>query len=168
MRLSRPQMFMEMAIVASKRSTCMRANVGAVIVYEDNVISIGYNGPPSGDSHCKGNECELNQCGGCLRSVHAERNAINRVTKDEEISTKFWDKASLYSTHQPCFDCAQYMALLRINTVFYKHSYRDPAGLNHLLEKGIRVIKVTENGMIHENTGQIITEQGLKETNSKN
>ena len=76
MRISRDQMFMDIAEVIAKRSTCLRNNVGAVIVESHNIVAIGYNGPASGCEHCTISTC-LGK--GCSRSIHAEENAINRL-----------------------------------------------------------------------------------------
>lgn len=78
MRISREQMFMDIAEIVAKRSACLRNNVGAVIVNkENNIVAIGYNGVPSGIPHCT-SECCIK---GCSLAIHAEDNAIRRMPK---------------------------------------------------------------------------------------
>src|SRR4051794_31930973 len=115
-RISRQLMFMQMAEAASRRSTCFRRNVGAVITVNNNVVSIGYNGPPSGEDHCRGNRCVPPGMTGCQRAVHAEINAVTRWK-----TQKFGDVARMYVTESPCKDCARVLQSLRdaIQSVYY-------------------------------------------------
>ena len=83
MRISRDLMFMMMAEAAARRSTCRRLNVGAILTYQNNVVSIGYNGPPPGEPHCYGGDCGVPMC---TRSIHAEFNAIVRAADAGLIS----------------------------------------------------------------------------------
>lgn len=100
-RISRHRMFMEIATVVAKRGTCDRARVGAVLVNSDNkIISIGYNGAPSGEAHCD-EVGHLIFDGHCVRTIHAEENCLNGVTlKGHNV---------LYVTHYPCAKCQIYM-----------------------------------------------------------
>lgn len=153
-RITRHQMWMEMAGVAAKRSTCYRGNVGAIIVSPDHkVVSVGYNGPPSGDPHCTGLSCERTESGGCLRSVHAEVNAIMRAPK-----RRFPKGSSMYCTYSPCAACTQ--AILnepRITSVYYQIPYRINDHLNWLLKADVFVGRVTPNGMvIDERTKELV------------
>mgnify|MGYP007071653188 CR=1 FL=1 len=150
-RISRHQMFLEMAEVAAKRSTCFRANVGAILVHKNNIMSMGYNGPPAKQEHCTGNKCPLTNEGGCSRSIHAEQNAIERLT----VGIK---DASLYCTHMPCIECAKLISKHSIKQVFYRNKYRCEKGIIHLLEKGVFVFRITESGfIIDERTKQIVS-----------
>lgn len=121
MRISRPQMFLEIAQVVAKRATCFRLNIGAVVVHDRRCVSIGYNGPPAGEPHCYGSRCPLSASGGCSRSVHAEINAIERIPK-ELIAGPL----ELYTTHSPCENCAQAILMHPgITTVYFSETYRN-------------------------------------------
>lgn len=151
MRISRDQMFMQMARVASLRSTCHRLNVGAILVFDNNVVSHGYNGPASGKPHCKGNACELTATGGCARAIHAEVNAITRLNNDliEEDKT-------LYVTHSPCPKCAELIPSAFIKRVIYETPYRDTSSLDYLVSQGIEVLRLTPSGyLVDHKTNQV-------------
>src|SRR5215831_10652027 len=81
-RITRWQAFMQTAEVWSRRSTCMRRNVGAVIAVNDRIVSVGYNGAPPGEPHCDGKTCIPPGCIGCARAVHAEINAIKYLPSE--------------------------------------------------------------------------------------
>lgn len=151
-RISRHQMFMEMAFTASKRSTCSRANNGAILVQDRNVVSIGYNGPPSGEPHCMGPKCVEPGRTGCSRSIHAEANAITRAAATASVRG-----ADLYCTMSPCSNCARLIARYGIGRVFYHYPYRDTAGISELLDSPVKVYRVTPNGdIVDEATGNVI------------
>lgn len=151
-RISRHQMFMEIAHVAAKRSTCFRANNGAVLVKDRNVISIGYNGPAAGEDHCYGTKCLNPDHQGCHRSIHAEENAIRRATTDQVIG------ATLYCTMSPCATtCAPLIIRGQLAAVFYEQPYRDTSGLQLLMGYRIGVYRLTPNGdVIDQRTGELV------------
>lgn len=95
MRTTRPQMFMEIAHAVARRSTCMRLNVGAVIVQGRSIVSIGYNGAPSGAPHCLGNACPGKLV--CRETIHAEDNALRHLPPLEPDSPLL----DLYVTDSP-------------------------------------------------------------------
>lgn len=152
MRISRHQMFMDMAEVAAKRSTCFRGNTGALITLDHNIISMGYNGPPSGEEHCTGNDCQLTMEGGCMRSIHAEINAIERT------KIKYGDRLvgfHLYTLSSPCFNCALEILKSGIDEIYYRYPYRDKNALKVLEQR--KVFKILPAGwLIDEWTGKII------------
>ena len=136
-------MFMEMARAASKRSTCHRLNVGCVIVVDNRVISIGYNGSPSGEDHCLGNNCVLSSGGGCTKSIHAEENAIRFIPESE------WPKDKvLYITHSPCIHCADKLMAAGIKKVYYEVPYRDCTSIGILLKNNVHVYRFTPSGYL--------------------
>jgi len=144
-RVSRERMYMDIAQAFAKRSTCFRNNVGAVIVSINDwtINGTGYNGPPSGDTHCRGNDCSLTDTGGCARSVHAEINALHRMSYP--IMGEQW----LFTTRSPCRDCA--IAIRdsgAIQRVFFEEPYKDAGPLDKLTDAGIEVYRVTPNGMV--------------------
>lgn len=129
MRITRPQMFMEIAQVAAKRSTCMRLNVGAIIVQDRTPISFGYNGAPSGAPHCAGNSCPGKHH--CHETVHAEVNAINRLPKSLDVMTAVLD---LYVTDSPCESCFAYIhSMGLIRRVFFGNPYRITTHLDNYM-----------------------------------
>lgn len=142
MRISRHQMFMEMAYVVSKRSTCVRENVGAVVVSRIRVESIGYNGAPAGEPHCiqEGIGCEIVH-GSCRRCNHAEANAL---MLDREANGDI-----LYTTHSPCMDCVSLIiAHGSISKVYFCQQYKDTTPILRLGDIGIEVYRITPNGHI--------------------
>jgi len=119
MRLTSDQYFGEICIETAKRSTCPRASVGSIIVSSRNtIISAGYNGSPRGFPHCLDVGCLLDQQGKCLRSVHAEINALIQ----SPIST---EGCILYCTHTPCFECTKTIINAGIIRVGYIFEYID-------------------------------------------
>ena len=137
--------FMEIAIVVSKRSTCLRNQVGALFVRNKRILSTGYNGAPSGLEHCdlvgcaregvaSGTRHEL------CRAVHAEQNAIIQAA----LHGVSIEGATLYCTHQPCILCAKMMINARVSKVVYKESYPDQTALRFLEQGGIDVLRLTE------------------------
>lgn len=133
MRISRSMMFMSIALIMAKRSTCLRANVGAVLVGENRILSTGYNGPDSESPHCSGTNCPGYESG-CVSSIHAERNAFER---NLILNPLLID--SIYLTLSPCLSCAKMMENLTIKPInlFFYEQYRDVSGLTYL-EKNYR------------------------------
>ena len=118
-------MLMNMAFVVAKRGTCDRLQVGAVIARDGRVISSGYNGNIIGQDHCDHDEFSNM---GCTDAVHAEANAILFAAR-YGTST---EGAHLFTTHQPCLNCAKMIINAGISKVFYSYPYRDISGLNLL------------------------------------
>lgn len=96
------QYFMCQAILLSMRGTCKRLSVGAILVRDDRIIAGGYNGSVSGDVHCIDEGCYLVD-GHCLRTIHAEMNAILQCAKFG-IPTS---GAEIYVTDFPCLQCTK-------------------------------------------------------------
>lgn len=132
-RIDRETMFMQITEVVAKRSTCLRAQVGATIIRDNRVVSIGYAGAPSRLKHCTENGCKMED-GHCIRTVHAEANAIAFAAK-AGIST---DGAEMYVTHSPCTNCAKLIINSGIRRVTYKEYRGD--GIELLDHAGIEVI----------------------------
>jgi len=140
---------MKTAETFAELSTAVRAKVGAIIVKDDRIISIGYNGMPSGwDNVCEYEEVhpysdiELGQQlekTGHLKTkpevLHAETNAIAKLAR----STESGDGAVLFVTHSPCLECAKLIFQSGINTVVYRKQYRDNQGLHFLVKSGVNV-----------------------------
>ena len=151
-RITRHQMFMEMAQTVAKRSTCMRLNVGAVIVKDRRIVSIGYNGVAPGKPHCQGNECP-GRVGGCTLTTHAEINAINYLPKG------IGSNLDIYVTDSPCPNCYDAIARdLRFNRLFFSTPYRITDHLeNSLFEETLSVYRITPAGYVMDwNTGELV------------
>jgi len=136
--------FMEMAYLASQRSTCLRRKVGAVLVRDNQILSTGYNGSPKNISHCSETGClreRLNVPAGekheLCRGVHAEQNAIIQCAINGS-STK---NAVLYCTNQPCSICAKLIINAEIKTVYISDTYPDKLAENMFEEAGVELIR---------------------------
>jgi dCMP deaminase len=134
--------FMKVAETFAGLSSARRLHVGAIIVKDDRIISIGYNGMPSGwDNNC---EIELHQPVGRVDLVtkpevlHAETNAIAKLAK----STESGDGATLFVTHAPCLECGKLIYQSGINNVFYRNHYRSNDGIHFLEKAGVKVEKI--------------------------
>jgi dCMP deaminase len=130
MRISRDEMLMKMAQVASMRSTCSRASVGVVIARDGRVLSTGYNGAPAGMPHCNHT---MDLASGCQDAVHAEANAIAYAAR---YGMKI-DGAELFTTFSPCLPCAQLIVNTGIWRVNYAVQYRLTQGLDLLERAGV-------------------------------
>ena len=137
-RPTRDEALMEVARVISLRGTCERASIGAVIARDGRIISSGYVGAPSGSPHCTDVGCDLGNHGGCIRTVHAESNAIAFAAKFGQST----DGDTLYTTVSPCNDCAKLIINAGIARVAYARDYRDPRGLKMLADAGIPIEQV--------------------------
>ncbi len=134
-RVSRDEVLMRVATVISARGTCERLQVGAVISKDGRPISTGYVGAPSGLPHCIASQCQVGPDGGCIRTVHAEANAIAFAAR-HGTST---EGSELHSTHSPCLSCAKLIINAGIKRVVFENEYRDPSGLDLLIQAGVWV-----------------------------
>jgi dCMP deaminase len=138
------QYFMEIAAVVAKRSTCLRNQVGAVLVRDKRILSTGYNGAPAGLEHCDSVGCaregvESGTRHELCRAVHAEQNAIIQAA----LHGIGIEGATLYCTHQPSKLCAKMMINARISRVVYSESYPDGTALHFLKQAGIEVERMS-------------------------
>lgn len=135
-RLTRDEMFIEMAHTAAKRGTCNRLKVGAVIAIDSRPISMGYNGTPPGSPHC-GPECTMDKP--CTKTQHAEANAIHWAYRNDSVYAT--QGATIYVTDSPCKACAILIHLAGISRVVYDRAYRIRDGIEYLESHGIEVIQ---------------------------
>ena len=139
MRPTNQALLMQIAELVAQRSTCNRAQVGAVIARDYRIISTGYGGAPSGLPHCTDVGCDIDpKTGGCIRTVHAEANAIAYAAR-YGISTA---GADLYTTLSPCISCAKLIVAAGICRVYYNEKYRDASGLDLLTKSGVTPFKL--------------------------
>ncbi len=147
-RPSWDEYFMSMAELVATRSTCLRRQVGAVIVKDKRLITTGYNGVPKGVAHC-------DERGGCLReklnipsgerhelclALHAEQNAIiQAATLAQSI-----EGATIYVTHQPCVICAKMIINAGIKRIVVREGYPDELSIQLLEEAGLRVVRLRD------------------------
>ena len=141
-RPSNDEYFMEMAYLASSRSTCMRRKVGAVIVKDKHVLSTGYNGSPKGTQHCEVHGCiriQQNIPSGTMhevcRGVHAEQNAVAQSAYFG-VSVK---GGTLYTTTYPCSMCAKILINSGISEIVYDEGYPDQLAKDLFAETDIRI-----------------------------
>ena len=135
------QYFMTITRQVAERSTCKRAQVGAVIVRDKNILATGYNGAPAGMPHCIDVGCLIYQSKtpngdveeNCFRTIHAEINAIAQAAKNGS-SIK---DASIYLTHTPCIHCVKVLVNTGIKNIYYEVPYK-----LHTLEEILRYTHV--------------------------
>jgi dCMP deaminase len=142
--------FMDLAKNLALRSHCTKAQVGAVLVNETRIISIGYNGPPSGTHNCDeefGAEgCPRDSKGSCSLALHAEQNAILYASKN---GAKV-EGSTLYVTLSPCISCSRVIYTMKIKKVYYLNSYAEfkgiptDEGVEFLRKFGVEVEKYAE------------------------
>jgi dCMP deaminase len=160
--------YMKTAETFAECSTAVRLHVGAIVVKEDRIISIGYNGMPSGwDNNCEIKEYMSGDAGGWLDAdeieerwpykdpkednrwtrynlktkpevLHAETNAIAKLAKSNESGLG----ATMFITHAPCLDCAKLIYQSGISSVLYRNSYRSDDGVSFLQKAGVTVEKI--------------------------
>lgn len=137
--------FMEMATLASRRSSCLRRAVGAVLVRDKRLLATGYNGVPSGVTHCEVTGClreKLQVPSGerheLCRGLHAEQNAIIQAAL-HGVSTK---DAVLYCTTLPCIICAKMLINSGVRKVFYLDGYEDTLTAEMLSEVGLELVRL--------------------------
>ncbi|MHA6252185.1 ComE operon protein 2 [Oceanobacillus sp. CAU 1775] len=119
-RISWDQYFMAQSHLLALRSTCTRLMVGATIVRDKRIIAGGYNGSVTGSVHCIDDGCYVID-GHCVRTVHAEANALLQCAKFG-VPT---EGADVYVTHFPCLQCCKQLIQSGIQTVFYAEDYRN-------------------------------------------
>lgn len=136
LRISREDLFMNIASLMAQRGTCERGKVGVVFVKDGRIICTGYNGSPSGMPHCLDVGCEVNDIG-CDRTLHAEAAAVSFAAR-KGISL---EDTTVFSTHAPCYNCAKLLINAGVNIVYFDTLYRENKGINLLKEAGVKVMR---------------------------
>lgn len=159
---------MDVARRFAELSSARRLQVGAIVVKDDRIISIGYNGMPTGwDNNCEDKQYMDGGAGGWLSPgeieeswpledeigryrlktkpevLHAESNAISKLAKSSESG----DGADIFVTHSPCVECAKLIYQTGIRRVYFGESYRDDAGVRFLKLSGVEVRKIEEDNV---------------------
>jgi len=141
--------YMDVAERFAQLSSARRLHVGAIVVKDDRIISIGYNGMPAGwDNNC---ELEIYEDTGddepevILKTrpevLHAETNAIAKLAKSNESGMG----ATMFITHAPCLDCAKLIYQSGISSVLYRDAYRDTSGITFLEKSKVVVTQVKKD-----------------------
>lgn len=144
-RSSRPswdEYFMKIAGVVSTRSTCLRRQVGAVIVKDRRILATGYNGAPQGIRHCGEVGCLREEQGvpsgekhELCRGLHAEQNAVIQAAL-HGVSIA---GSTIYSTHKPCSLCAKILINAGVSEIRFLDGYSDVLADEMLNEAGVKV-----------------------------
>lgn len=122
----------ELLLDVSKKGTCNRLQVGAFVEFKGSVVSVGYNTSPPNTQTCQEGACEVVN-GHCVRTIHAEVMAVSKFLElahlynegaFTKVSNKTKSEAVLYVTHEPCYQCAKFIALAGIKSVRYLYPYR--------------------------------------------
>jgi len=136
--------FMDITFLVAKRSTCLRRAVGALVVKDKRILSTGYNGAPTGITHCIETGClreKLNVPSGekheLCRGIHAEQNAIIQAAY-HGISIK---GSTLFCTNLPCSICAKMIINAGIKRICYDSGYADAMSKEMLNEAGVDILK---------------------------
>ena len=143
-RLSWDEYFMKIADLVAQRSTCLRRQVGCVIVRDKRILATGYNGAPSGLKHCDDVGCLRNKLKipsgerqELCRGLHAEQNAIIQAALTG-VSLK---NAIVYCTHQPCVLCAKMLINAGVKKINFKGEYPDKLALSLLKEAKVKLLR---------------------------
>ena len=148
------QAYMKTAEIFAELIHARRLHVGAIVVKDDRIISIGYNGMPAGwDNNCEYEVTEFQTEYGVgsklvntgeLKTrpevLHAETNSIAKLAKSNESGLG----ATMFVTHAPCLDCAKLIYQSGISSVLYRDTYRDTSGITFLEKSGIIVEKLND------------------------
>jgi dCMP deaminase len=132
--------FLQLARQAASRSTCLRRQVGAVLVRDKRILATGYNGAPRGIAHCLDVGCLREELGvpsgerhELCRAIHAEQNAIIQAA----IHGVAIEGSTLYCTHQPCILCAKMIINSGVKDIYFAEGYPDELSLAMFAEAGV-------------------------------
>jgi dCMP deaminase len=152
-RPSWDEYFMEITHLVARRSTCLRRQVGAVLVKDKNILATGYNGAPSGVAHCLDVGCLREKLGvpsgerhELCRGLHAEQNAIIQAAKH---GTNI-DDSTLYCTTMPCIICSKMIINAGIRRIVFEEGYSDTLAAEMIEESGVVVEKFPVSGAMQE------------------
>ncbi len=136
---------MKTAEIFAELSHARRLHVGAIIVKDDRIISIGYNGMPAGwDNNCEDavqHSDDTVTLKTKLEVLHAESNAIAKLARSNESG----EGADIFITHSPCLECAKLIYQSGIRRVFFGEEYRDNIGLQFLKQSGVEIEQIEKD-----------------------
>ena len=142
MKTKLKEAYMKTAETFAELSHARRLHVGSIIVKDDRIISIGYNGMPAGwDNNCEyeviieDGDDYTTELKTRPEVLHAETNAIAKLAKSNESGRD----ATMFITHAPCLDCAKLIYQSGIDSVFYRNAYRSEDGIQFLKQSGLKV-----------------------------
>lgn len=140
--------FMDVAERFAQLSYATKLKVGAIVVKDNRIISIGYNGtPPGWDNECEYavSSDEGDDAHGSIKRlktkpevIHAERNALDKLVRSSESSVD----ATMFITHNPCFECAKSIFNTGIRTIYYRHNYKNDDGIAFLRKCGVDITQI--------------------------
>jgi dCMP deaminase len=138
--------FMEITHLVARRATCLRRQVGAVLVKDRNILATGYNGTPTGIAHCLDVGCLREKLAipsgerhELCRGLHAEQNAIIQAAKH---GTNI-DGATLYCTTMPCIICSKMIINAGITRIVFETGYADDLAAEMIAASGVEVVRFT-------------------------
>ena len=144
-RPSWPEYFMAITKMVAKRSTCLRREVGAIMVKDKRILATGYNGVPVGLKHCEEVGCLRENASipsgirhELCRGIHAEQNVIIQAAC-HGIPTK---AAILYCTNKPCVICSKMIINAGIKKIYYAEGYDDPLSDQMFEEAGLEIVRL--------------------------
>ena len=139
-RASWDEYFMNIATEVASRATCDRKHVGAVVVRDKSILATGYNGSVRGLGHCD-DEGHLMEDGHCVRTVHAEANAIVQAARNGMRI----EGASIYVTASPCWGCFRLIANAGIVRIVFGEFYRDQKIFDVSQKIGIELVDFSKS-----------------------
>lgn len=136
---------MDIALTVTRRASCLRRRVGALLVQDRRILATGYNGAPSGLPHCAETGCLRQQLGvpsgerqELCRGLHAEQNAIIQAALHGVAVTG----ATLYCTLEPCIVCAKMLINAGVVRVVFLGNYPDPMAAGFLSQAGVELLRL--------------------------
>jgi dCMP deaminase len=135
-RKSWDEYFLDIADEVGTRSTCPRLHVGCVIVKDKHIVSTGYNGSIHGHDHCEDVGCLINEQGRCIRTLHAEENAVLHADRG------LLKGATAFVTHEPCEKCSKTLAQSGIARIVYRSAY--PNKYNDTFLRDVEVVHLSK------------------------
>lgn len=140
------KLYLDIAEKVSTLSSAKKLNVGAIIVKDNRIISLGYNGTPSGwDNTCEDEVVDHETLKPIYKTkpevLHAESNCISKLARSSESG----EESIMFSTHSPCLECAKLIYQSGIKEVYYRETYRSVEGINFLKKCGIKIERIEKN-----------------------
>lgn len=142
--------FMRIAYMVSTRSTCLRRNVGCVLVKDKRILATGYNGAPAHTSHCLETGCMRQKMGipsgqrlDLCRAIHAEQNVIVQAA----VHGVAIAGSDIFCTTHPCLQCSKMLINCGVRTIYYCESYPDELSVAMLAEAGVNAVRMERPSM---------------------